>query len=100
MNTEKCEELKLDLIKWKNKTKATKSDLQSILGKLIWVSKAVKFSRVFVSRIINEIKMLKSQKEKITLSDEVRKDILWWLNYMSVFNGVYLLIPDIISWQF
>ena len=40
----KCDELKSELMKWLNKTVASKSQLQSILGKLLWVSKAVKFS--------------------------------------------------------
>ena len=88
VNSEKCNELRNDLQIWMRKTRASKSDLQSILGKLIWVSKAVKFSRVFVLRIINEIKLLKSQKDKITLSDDLRKDFLWWKVYMDVFNGV------------
>ena len=71
VNSEKYLELKSELCIWENKTKATKTDLHSILGKLIWVSKAVKFSRVFVSRIINEIKHLKCQKEKISLSYDI-----------------------------
>ena len=48
----KCSELELVLKKWINKTVASKSELQSILGKLLWVSKAVKYSRCFVMRII------------------------------------------------
>ena len=35
----KCSELKTVLKKWLNKTVAFKTDLQSILGKLLWVSK-------------------------------------------------------------
>ena len=43
---------------WSRKTVANKQELQSILGKLIWVSKVVRFSRCFVSRIISLIKTL------------------------------------------
>ena len=78
---------------------ANKTELQSILGKLIWVSKAIKYSRVFVSRVINEIKLLKSQKQKLTLSPEIRKDFLWWRQYMTEFNGVHLLILNEVSVQ-
>ena len=95
----KCHELKVDLVTWARKTTATKSDLQSILGKLIWVSKAVKFSRVFVSRIINEIKILKNQKDKIRLSNDVKKDFVWWKQFMEVFNGVQLIVPELILIQ-
>ena len=79
---------------WSRKTVATKEELQSILGKLMWVSKVVRYSRCFVSRIIASIKSLKNQKQKITLSVDLKKDFLWWSTFLDVFNGVELLIPD------
>ena len=95
----KCQELRFDLKTWARKTVATKTDLQSILGKLLWVSRAVKFSRCFVTRIIAEVKKLKQQSQKTTLSTSIRKDFLWWEKYMTVFNGIYLIVPDTISEQ-
>ena len=53
---DKCTELKNELCSWCRRTTATKQELQSILGKLMWVSRAVKFSRAFINRIICEIK--------------------------------------------
>ena len=78
---------------WSRKTVANKQELQSILGKLIWVSKVVRFSRCFVSRVISLIKTLKYQKQKTTLTEAVKKDFKWWSKFLSVFNGVELLIP-------
>ena len=34
---------------------------------------------------------MKTQKQKITLSEAIRKDFLWWLHFLTVFNGVELL---------
>ena len=82
IDSAKCQELRFELKKWSKKTVATKSELQSILGKLLWVSRAVKFSRCFVLRIIAEVKKFKLQKQKITLSSNVRKDFLWWENFI------------------
>lgn len=79
---------------WARKTVASKEELQSILGKLIWISKMVRFSRCFVSRIISLIKTLKFQKQKITLTDAVKKDFKWWSKFLNVFNGIELLIPS------
>ena len=79
---------------WARKTVATKQDLQSILGKLMWVSKVVRFSRCFVSRIISILKGLRSQKQKVTLDHETRKDFLWWSEFLPVFNGVEIIVPD------
>ena len=95
----KCQELKFELSKWKQKTVASKTELQSILGKLLWVSRAVKYSRCFVLRIIAETKKLKSQNQKTKLSNSIRKDFLWWDTYLNVFNGVHLMVPDFISEQ-
>ena len=91
----KCFEIRTELNRWIRKTVATKTDLQSILGKLLWVSRAIKYSRCFVMRIIGEIKKLKFQKQKITLSQDIRKDFLWWMNFMTAFNGIHLLVPDV-----
>ena len=99
VNSEKCNELNNELQHWVRRTVASKSELQSLLGKLIWVSKAVQYSRVFVSRIINEIKGLKSQKQKVTLSHEIKKDLLWWKKFMVCFNGIQMMIPNCISFQ-
>ena len=53
----------------------------------------MRFSRVFVSRIISELRKLKSQSTKTTLSLEIRKDFLWWQKYLEVFSGVELIPP-------
>ena len=99
VDVEKVKELKLDLVRWARKTVATKSDLQSILGKLLWVSKTVKFSRVFVSRIIAEVRKLKKQSDKVVLSTPIRKDFLWWDSYIQVFSGVEIIPPPSVKFS-
>ena len=42
-------ELRSDLLSWSRKTVASKQEIQSILGKLMWVSRAVRHSRAFVN---------------------------------------------------
>ena len=93
VDQDKIIELKSELVKWARKTVAKKCELQSILGKLLWVSRAVRFSRIFVSRIIAEIRKLSKQTEKTTLSRDIRKDFLWWEKYLEVFSGVELIPP-------
>ena len=90
----KLQEIKQLSKTWARKTVATKEELQSILGKLMWVSKVVRFSRCFVSRIIGVLKGLRTQKQKVTLSKEIKKDFLWWSEFLPVFNGIELLVPD------
>ena len=94
---EKRSEVKNTVGRWYRRTVATKEELQSLQGQLMWVSKVVRFSRIFVARIISEQKSLKSQKQKKSLSDEVKKDLLWWKMFLDVFNGVELIIPQTVS---
>ena len=97
VDDDKIKELKIELKKWIRKTVAKKSDLQSILGKLLWVSKAVRNSRVFVGRIISVLRSLKSQSSKTILSSEIRKDFLWWNKFLETFSGVELIPPITVS---
>ena len=97
VDKDKIVELKFELTNWARKTVAKKCELQSILGKLLWVSRAVRFSRIFVSRIIAEVRKLSKQTEKTTLSRDIKKDFLWWLKYMEVFSGVELIPPTTVS---
>ncbi len=53
---------------WEHKKKATKRQLLSVQGKLIWVSRVVRYSRLFVQRIIAESKKGESPDSWITLS--------------------------------
>ena len=97
VDDDKIVELKSLLTSWSRKTVARKGELQSNLGKLLWVSKTVRFSRVFVSRIISEIRKLPSQSSKTTLSRELRKDFLWWDTFLITFSGVELIPPPYVS---
>ena len=94
---EKRLEVKSTINDWYRRTVASKQELQSLQGQLMWISKVVRFSRSFVTRIIAEQKSLKGQKQKKTLSHDVKKDLLWWKMFLDVFNGVELLVPQTVS---
>ena len=93
IDEKKLQEITMLSKSWARKTVATKQELQSVLGKLMWVSKVVRHSRCFVARIIGILKGLRTQKQKVTLSSDVKKDFLWWSHFLPVFNGVELLVP-------
>ena len=100
VSSEKRFEVKATVNGWYRRTVATKQELQSLQGQLMWISKVVRFSRVFVIRIIAEQKALKSQKQKKTLSYDLKKDLLWWKLFLDVFNGVELIIPQTVFCNF
>ena len=91
---EKVAEL-LDLLwSWSDKQICTKRSLQSLCGKLLWVTRCVKHSRVFLSRLLSALKTMSAAlpHNKTTLSEETRLDIKWWLAFIRHFNGVDFMI--------
>ena len=100
---EKIAELLDLLMTWSSKKICTKRGLQSLCGKLLWVARCVKHSRVFLSRLLAALKTLSGALpyHKLTLSDEMRLDIVWWLTYIRSFNGVEFIInPTMISFSY
>jgi hypothetical protein len=80
---------------WLNKKKATKCQLQSLIGKLQFVAKCVRAGRVFISRLLQILPTLKCQHHKFYINKEIKKDLMWWRSFIYQFNGV-TVIPDLI----
>ena len=93
---EKITEIKAEIGGWVRKTTITKKELQSLLGKLFWVAKVVKYARAFMGRLLTQLRNITNEKDnkKVKLTDESRKDILWWRNYLDKFNGISMIIND------
>ena len=94
---EKLTEVREDIRAWSRKTKATKKDLQKLLGKLVWVSRCVKFSRSFMARLLNHLSSMHNlpDNKKSPIPEECRLDIRWWARYLRRFNGVECIYPDV-----
>ena len=100
---EKLAELLDLLMTWSTKVTCTKRGLQSLCGKLLWVGKCVKHSRVFLSRLLAALKTMSNALpyHKLTLTDEIKLDIKWWLTYIRSFNGVdFIIDPSIINFSY
>ena len=88
---ERLKELKLLLSHWLTKKSAIKSELQSLIGKLSFVSKCVCQSRLFLTRILALLRTLKRNYHHIRLSRELYRDIHWWLRFNRVYNGISVI---------
>ena len=77
---------------WREKHAASRKELQSLLGKLLFISKCVRQSRVFLSRLLNLLRGTPA-RGSILISEEARADIKWFATFLPTFNGVSL-IPD------
>ncbi len=73
---------------------ATKRQLQSLCGTLAHCSAVVRGGRTFSRRVIDLMKSV-DRNEKVKLNEEFRKDIAWWSDFASWFNGkAKVLTPD------
>ena len=93
---EKLCEIKEEIRRWERKTTITKKELQSLLGKLFWVAKVVRFSRPFMGRLLEQLRSASKipDKKKMKFSQESKKDIKWWNRYLEVFNGISMIINE------
>jgi hypothetical protein len=93
---DKVTEIKAEIGLWLKKSTITKRDLQSLLGKLFWVAKVVRNARPFMGRLLAQLRTITNLKEgkKVKLSDESKKDILWWNKFLDRFNGISMIVNE------
>ena len=75
---------------WNGKQKCNKKQMQSLIGKLSFVTNCVRGGRIFISRLIDCLKEF-SDKEYRCIGQETKKDISWWQKFLPTFNGVSML---------
>ena len=71
---------------WSVKTHCTKRELQSLLGKLLYITKCVKSSRFFLNRML-ELLRSSHKQEKIILTQNFKQDLNWFKEFVPKFNG-------------
>ena len=93
---EKLSEIKSEIGQWSRKTTITRKNLQSLLGKLFWVSRVVRLARVFMGRLLQQLRSMANigENAKVKLSEDSRKDLKWWARYLEHFNGIQMIIEE------
>ena len=93
----KLAELRDLLFTWLRKDTCTKRCLQSLTGKLLWVAICVCYSRCFLSRLLDSLRTLTEQHQKLKITADMKLDILWWYTYIREFNGVTFMVDPTLS---
>jgi len=93
LSEEKIDKLRAELKLWESKHKATKHELQRLIGRLNWAAHVVKGGRTFLRRIIDLMCSLKHKHHHTRLNKCAKADIMWWNNYIKIFNGTTFFIP-------
>ena len=89
---EKLNDIKKLLAKWRKLQSATKKQVQSIAGKLQFISLCVKPGRVFILRLYAWIGTM--QDGLVKIPNQVRKDLEWWDKYLDSYNGVSMMYAE------
>ena len=95
LSDDKLANLQAELAAFSERKRASKKQLQSLAGKLNWASAVVRGGRVFLRRIIDGIAALKKDWHKAKLIGEIKRDILWWRDFISTFNGKAMILDHI-----
>ena len=61
--------------------------LQHLAGKLNWASSVVRGGRIYLRRILDLMKPLAFSHHKALIPLSVHLDLMWWKDYLEVFNG-------------
>ena len=86
---ERIAELEELFIIWEKKTTFSKKQLQSLIGKLSFITNCVRASRVFMCRLLQQLRNCRENGNPI--QSELLKDIAWWKCFLPTFNGVLIL---------
>ena len=78
---------------WKGKVYFKKVELQSLIGKLQFITKCVRQSRIFLNRMLETLRSISSEKKKNKSTESFRKDMQWWSMFVEKFNGTSYIPP-------
>ncbi len=71
---------------WQDRKEVTKTQLQSLLGKLFFISTCSQTLRLFTNRILETYRE-QHQGTNITLTEPLRKDLEWIARFLPAYNG-------------
>jgi hypothetical protein len=91
----KLAEAKTLVCSWSRKTKCTKKELQSLIGRLNWCSKVVRGGRTFLRNLIDLLPKVTQQWHYVRLTPGAKSDINWWIVGLTRFHGSTPFAVDI-----
>lgn len=78
---------------WSDRSRISKHDLQSLVGKLVHLSSAINHGKKFTGRLLACLRAM-GDRCWTTLSKEAKLDIKWFLLYAESANGRAIFAPE------
>ena len=91
---EKLDKLYVELDFFKDRTRASKKQLQRLCGVLSHCATLVKGGRTFSHRVIGMLKRFAGKTRYVSLSKSFHADLEWWVKFSKWFNGSAKIIRD------
>lgn len=89
----RLQEIHLLVLNWLQKQVTDKKELQSLLGKLNFVSQCVRPGRIFVSRLLNFLRDI-PDKGQFPIPNDLKLDLNWWKSFLPLYNGISIMISE------
>ena len=78
---------------WRGRRACTRSDLESLVGKLAHACTVVQPGKTFMRRMFELLGAFRRADHPISLRAPFRSDLLWWSTFLDSWNGVSMLHP-------
>ena len=72
---------------WPQFSTFTRRQLQSLLGKLSFVTACVRPGWIFMSHLLHRLRSLPYKQSRFPFTSDMLSDIDWWLSFLPCFNG-------------
>ena len=82
---------------WLARQSARRKEVESLVGLLCYVAKCVRAARVFLPRLLAEVRYMPEGPQEWQLSAAFKQDLYWWHQFLPHFNGVSMISPS--SWS-
>ena len=85
---DKLTDIKSILTKFVKRRSVTRKMLQSLLGKLLHIAKCIRPARLFIARLLDELRG--PPRMFINMNSSMKSDLRWFLDFAAQWNGVAL----------
>ena len=83
---------------WTARNAASKKDIQSLVGKLVHISRCLPHARRFICRILSTLRNA-PERGQVHLTTSFKADVRWFEKYAELSNGTRLLEPDLVDFN-
>ena len=98
LDAERLKAIEDMLASWAARKQASRQELQSLIGILSFAAKVVRASRIFLRRMIDQLKLIPSWANATTqylLSQEFFLDLKWWATFVRAWNGKAIIATQV-----